>query len=299
MANLRNEFEFRSALLTALGQEHTEAEAKNEDTWRRKMLDGLGVEYDQNDVNQFGLFREKLIEGVTNYSGGGGETWNTVFEGNVTTVYSEETHLYGAELNGVSSITGDSIRVTLNGVEYILPKTENGYGAENESGIDFDTYPLFIYTADTPYFLHTPNANTYSLKIEEPQSGGGESDFTKVNVTMEVSGVGRDAKFGITFADTDGQATALMVEAVEMPTGESRTFLIDYLEETVRYGSPITKEIYLYQNNYLLVSTTSVNKLEDFTITGNAEVISMELDGVVQWFVKVYGNCTISVLGNK
>lgn len=74
MANLRNEFEFRSALLTALGQEHTEAEAKNEDTWRRKMLDGLGVEYNQNDVNQFGLFREKLIEGVTNYSGGGGSS---------------------------------------------------------------------------------------------------------------------------------------------------------------------------------------------------------------------------------
>lgn len=76
MANLRNEFEFRSALLTALGQEHTEAEAKNEDTWRRKMLDGLGVEYDQNDVNQFGLFREKLIEGVTSKSegGGGGES---------------------------------------------------------------------------------------------------------------------------------------------------------------------------------------------------------------------------------
>lgn len=72
MANLRNEFEFRSALLTALGQEHTEAEAKNEDTWRRKMLDGLGVEYDQNDVNQFGLFREKLIEGVTSKSEGGG-----------------------------------------------------------------------------------------------------------------------------------------------------------------------------------------------------------------------------------
>ena len=74
MANLRNEFEFRSALLTALGQEHTEAEAKNEEMWRRKMLDGLGVEYDQNDVNQFGLFREKLIEGVTNYSGGGGSS---------------------------------------------------------------------------------------------------------------------------------------------------------------------------------------------------------------------------------
>ena len=76
MANLRNEFEFRSALLTALGQEHTEAEAKNEEMWRRKMLDGLGVEYDQNDVNQFGLFRENLIEGVTSKSegGGGGES---------------------------------------------------------------------------------------------------------------------------------------------------------------------------------------------------------------------------------
>lgn len=72
MANYRNEFEFRSGLLNALGVEHSEADAKNEERWRAKMLDGLEVEYNQNDVNQFGLFREKLVEGVENYSGGGG-----------------------------------------------------------------------------------------------------------------------------------------------------------------------------------------------------------------------------------
>lgn len=105
MANLRNEFEFRSALLTALGQEHTEAEAKNEEMWRRKMLDGLGVEYDQNDVNQFGLFREKLIEGVTNYSGGGGSSdFSTANVHIITNVVTGVIYLpYTSQLMGIET----------------------------------------------------------------------------------------------------------------------------------------------------------------------------------------------------
>lgn len=72
MANYRNEFEFRSGLLDALGVEHSEADAKNEERWRAKMLDGLEVEYNQNDVNQFDLFRAKLVEGVEAKAEGGG-----------------------------------------------------------------------------------------------------------------------------------------------------------------------------------------------------------------------------------
>ena len=109
MANLRNEFEFRSALLTALGQEHTEAEAKNEDTWRRKMLDGLGVEYDQNDVNQFGLFREKLIEGVTNKSEGGGGSSDFSIA-NVTLINTADRTQGG--LGSVPHITDDEMSIT-------------------------------------------------------------------------------------------------------------------------------------------------------------------------------------------
>ncbi len=191
MANLRNEFEFRSALLTALGQEHTEAEAKNEEMWRRKMLDGLGVEYDQNDVNQFGLFREKLIEGVTNYSGGGGETWNTVFEGNVTTAVTEGMP-YPSNTNDITlTLSGaDTIKVTFNGQEYELPKVlvggNFGYGALSEGTPDLNTYPLFIAQNSNSIIVFTQTAGTYSLKIEEPQSGGGSSDFSTAECTIVV-----------------------------------------------------------------------------------------------------------------
>ena len=77
MANYRNEYEFRSGLLDALGVEHTEADAKNEERWRAKMLDGLEVEYNQNDVNQFDLFRAKLVEGVEAKAEGEGGVTNT------------------------------------------------------------------------------------------------------------------------------------------------------------------------------------------------------------------------------
>lgn len=95
MANYRNEFEFRSGLLDALGVEHSEADAKNEERWRAKMLDGLEVEYNQNDVNQFDLFRAKLVEGVENYSGGGsgGGGSSDFSTAEVTLVNSANTNL--------------------------------------------------------------------------------------------------------------------------------------------------------------------------------------------------------------
>lgn len=110
-----------------------------------------------------------------NIEGGGGETWNTVFEGNVTTVDDEGDITVNIE---ELTLNGNSIRVTFNGYVYELPKTEHGYGSENESGIDFSTYPLFIATGQDSCTLWTPTAGTYSLKIEEPQSGGGSSDLT-------------------------------------------------------------------------------------------------------------------------
>lgn len=106
MANYRNEFEFRSALLTALGQEHTEAEAKNEEMWRRKMLDGLGVEYNQNDVNQFDLFRAKLVEGVeAKAEGGGGGGGSSDFSTAEVTV------------NGVGAFIANVVSLTENGLK--------------------------------------------------------------------------------------------------------------------------------------------------------------------------------------
>ncbi len=120
----------------------------------------------------------KLEQGVA------GEFWNTVFEGNVTTTVQLETGpSAGANLVLSSSLTADSVKVTFNGTEYTLPKNEYGYGYVGQEGPDFSEYPLFILTTTTPYTLYTETAGTYSLKIEELQSGE-SSDFSTVQVTI-------------------------------------------------------------------------------------------------------------------
>lgn len=121
---------------------------------------------------------------INNVEGGGG-SWQTVFEGSVTTE-SESTFASG-DIVGLSSLDGDSVKVTFNGVEYTLPKHELGYGEMGEGNTpDFSNYPLFIETSDTPYMLYTETAGTYTLKIEEPQSGG-SSDFSIATVTVNAN----------------------------------------------------------------------------------------------------------------
>ena len=121
-------------------------------------------------------------------SGGGGSTWNTVFEGSVTTAqtegmpYPSNTHDITLTLSGA-----DRIKVTFNGQEYELPKAlvggNFGYGALSEGTPDLNTYPLFIAQNSNSIIVFTQTAGTYSLKIEEPQSGG-ESDFSTAVVTI-------------------------------------------------------------------------------------------------------------------
>lgn len=108
----RNEFEFRSGLLDALGVEHTEADAKNEERWRAKMLDGLEVEYNQNDVNQFDLFRAKLVEGVEAKAegGGGGGGSSDLSTAEVTFICSNEPEINFAFIN----VQNDGIYSLLN-----------------------------------------------------------------------------------------------------------------------------------------------------------------------------------------
>ena len=137
---------------------------------------------EKNGTNSSLSWPNEFVSGIS--SGGGGETWNTVFEGSVTT-HDDDGEIFGIIEN--LTLNGNSIRVTFNGAVYELPKTEHGYGAENDSGIDFSTYPLFIATGGglDSCTLWTQTAGTYSLKIEEPQSGG-SSDFRTAQVTVVV-----------------------------------------------------------------------------------------------------------------
>lgn len=73
MVNLRNNREYREAVLTALGMTE-DRDVENKVNFKSALLEALGVEHTRSDVVNFETFREKLIEGVTNYSGGGGES---------------------------------------------------------------------------------------------------------------------------------------------------------------------------------------------------------------------------------
>lgn len=119
--------------------------------------------------------------------GGGGETWNTVFEGDVTTEVVQEGRADGM-LDTI--ISANTIKVTFNGTEYTCEKDEEGYyGASYDretSTYDWSVYPFGIIDGDT--FI-TQTANTYTLKIEEPQSGG-SSDFSTAEVTLSTGGLG-------------------------------------------------------------------------------------------------------------
>lgn len=221
MANMRNKWEFYGSILEALGVDYTDAELKNNETLRAKLLEGLGVEHTYDDVNQYPLFREKLIEGVTNYSGGG-ETWNTVFEGNVTTETGDQGEF--AILDGISSLSADTIKVTLNGTEYTLnaytpegaPEGVNAYGDLNEG--------FLITSFNGQVIFRTTEQGTYSLKIEEPQSGGGSSDFSTAKVTIVNNSQSDAFDFIMTIIMTNGGISATTGTVLGTPVGETEVF---------------------------------------------------------------------------
>lgn len=126
---------------------------------------------------------------------GGGYSWQTVFEGSVTT--EQFALVYRGEIPNYSGSTADTIKVTFNGVEYTCSKNGDGtYGAfDGEDGWNWDEYPFAIY-GDS---LVTPDAGTYTLKIEEPQSGDSdltwilpEQTVTLVDQPVEITGLRLD-----------------------------------------------------------------------------------------------------------
>lgn len=138
------------------------------------------------------LLGEQLLEG----EGGGGSSWQTVFEGSVTTEAS------GGQNSGIidynTQISADVIKVTFNGVEYECNKmtmgNTNGYGEVGQQGPDFTNYPFFINSSTDGTLnvttVYTESTGTYTLKIEEEQSGE-SSDFStaEVSISAAVPGV--------------------------------------------------------------------------------------------------------------
>lgn len=112
-----------------------------------------------------------------------GVSWETLFDGNVTTVTLLDIAraiIQDYELNA------DTIKVTFDGVEYECEKNANGsYGAVIvEISYDWSEYPFSLINTEGGFEFTTESAGTYTLKIEELQSGGGSSDFSTAEVTI-------------------------------------------------------------------------------------------------------------------
>ena len=225
------------------------------------------------EVTENGTYETKgeMYNKVTVNVEGGGSSWQTVFEGSVTTdTYMEELNAYSGYIAD-TQITGDSIKVTFNGNEYILPKTEYGYGAINEDSPDFNEYPIYIATGEDGTTLLTQTAGTYTLKIEEEQSGG-SSDFS----TAEVSVVDGDVKTNMPVCMNDPEA----------PVGYYLTTLGGAFDGTLEEGVYTTV---LYKGA-LVCSCVNIAMGGSISLSGDCEWVNEE-DGLLL----ITGDCTITI----
>ena len=208
------------------------------------------------------LLGEQLLEG----EGGGGGSWQTVFEGSVTTV--AEDNVFSGEIEGLGSLTANTIKVTLNGVEYTCERDQDGYyGApfnfETEQ-YDWSEFPFVINTSEPgETWLVTQTAGTYTLKIEEQQSGG-SSDFSTAEVTVNNSA-----------SDSYIDFTGVILENDELvPSAPSLSEATNVLT------------VVLYKNiQHLYINADSVTSISG-NISGNM------LDGF-----DVTGDCVINAVG--
>lgn len=172
------------------------------------------------DITENGLYNVAKYGYANVNVEGGGETWNTVFEGNVTTVADDPAPIGTIEN---LSLNADTIKVTFNGTEYECNKNADGsYGApidESTEEFDWSTYPfaLGVLNVDNPRVdLYTQTAGTYTLKIEEPQSGG-SSDLVAVgicnryNTTVTVRYFEQQGATPVDYAIESGTGIALSV----------------------------------------------------------------------------------------
>jgi len=219
------------------------------------------------------------------YSGGSGESWSTLFEGEIAT--EENGGLYVANLSISDYIDADKIKVTFNGVEYECNKTKmgntNAYGGSvNETNeFDFSNYPFMINSINTPNIMNavaTESPGTYSIKIEVPQESGGSGDWSAAEVTFinhtVVSGTVRCASV----------EDCIFITDVIIPNANSK------MNPPYR---TIICPIPLYKNQYEL---SFLDFSEDFngierTISGNI----VEGEGVYL----ITGDCTITLGQNK
>lgn len=140
-----------------------------------------------NNTNRAVL--SSMLNQLTEGGDDGGGSWTVLTEESVTTEASG-SGLYETSLEYSELITADSVRITLNGVEYTCTNIseesdEGAYGAEIP---DWSIYPFRLESSESPFggvtnHIITESAGTYTIKIEVPQSDG-SSDFSTATLTV-------------------------------------------------------------------------------------------------------------------
>lgn len=141
----RNEFEFMSMVLDALGVEYDEADIKVRERWRSKVLDGWGVDYVVDDLKQFARWRKKCLEGLAkNHGGGGGGGGDCPMKMATVTIQ--------ASTNKVSS-------VYFSGIENVMPLT-------NISDVKLNP-TSGLANVDDDWKVYSENATNGSIQVGE------------------------------------------------------------------------------------------------------------------------------------
>lgn len=212
----------------------------------------------------------KIEEGIAN---AGQPSWETVFEGSVTTESSPMGNT--AIIDCDENISTDSIKVTFNGVEYECPVIANGdahmYGGFDiqTQAPDFSVYPFLIvsYTTQPSGYenmIGTENSETVTLKIEV-QEVQPTSDFSTCNVTI-TNNTATDYKVDVAFIEegsmilyTGASSNRTRNLEVVLYKGEAKMSIFDNNDE------PVLERVLSITGNASYDGT-------EFTITGDCTI---------------------------
>lgn len=171
------------------------------------------------------------LESMSSGSGGGSDSgeksWNTVFDGQVTTEYQDfDGGINIGQIGLIQGVATDTVKVTFDGTEYECQKiTTNDFiaygGLNSDTGMpDFSVYPFLI--APEGDNLLTEQAGTYTLKIEAPSD---EFSVAIVEIVNNLSASDKVALGAIDFCtivrESDGDyinfAQVTLGETLEVP----------------------------------------------------------------------------------
>lgn len=114
-----------------------------------------------------------------------------LFSETVTTVAGQMGN--SATLTYSEPITSETLSVTFDGVDYVLPGTQNPmgylYGEMGNEGPDFTNYPLFIMstTSSSGNTIYTETAGTHTVSSGESSVEVGDDFTDAVNVAVNVT----------------------------------------------------------------------------------------------------------------